>query len=145
MFFVPGVLGNVFDIYPLAQHLGSEQPLYGLRSLGLDEDEKPLTRMADIAAHHIKALQSIQPQAPYFLGGHSAGGKVVFEMAQQLQNQGQEVALLAIVDGLGVKTQKYQDFADWDKTKLINDLSSFYQGFLVIGTDISDSNDPAHI
>ncbi|NES46062.1 SDR family NAD(P)-dependent oxidoreductase, partial [Moorena sp. SIO2C4] len=130
LFFVPGVLGNVFDIYPLAQHLDSEQPLYGLRSLGLDEGEKPLTRMEDIAAHHIQALQAVQPEGPYFLGGHSAGGKVVFEMAQQLKNQGQEVALLAIMDGLGTNLQKYQDFAEWDNSKLIDDLSSFYQGSL---------------
>ncbi len=130
LFFVPGVLGNVFDIYPLAQHLGSEQPLYGLRTLGLDEGEEPLTRMADIAAHHIKALQAVQPQGPYFLGGHSAGGKVVFEMAQQLHNQGEEVNLLAIVDGLGTNLQKYQDFSEWDNTKLIDDFSSFYQGSL---------------
>ncbi|NEO91123.1 MAG: SDR family oxidoreductase, partial [Moorea sp. SIO3G5] len=130
LFFVPGVLGNVFDIYPLAQHLDSEQPLYGLRSLGLDEGEKPLTRMEEIAAHHIKALQAVQPKGPYFLGGHSAGGKVVFEMAQQLKNQGQEVALLAIMDGLGTNLQKYQDFSEWDNVKLIDDLSSFYQGSL---------------
>ncbi|NET63722.1 MAG: SDR family oxidoreductase [Moorea sp. SIO1G6] len=130
LFFVPGVLGNVFDIYPLAQHLDSEQPLYGLRALGLDEREKPLTRMEDIAAHHIQALQAVQPEGPYFLGGHSAGGKVVFEMAQQLKNQGQEVALLAIMDGLGTNLQKYQDFAEWDNSKLIDDLSSFYQGSL---------------
>ncbi len=130
LFFVPGVLGNVFDIYPLAQHLDSEQPLYGLRAFGLDDGEKPLTRMEDIAAHHIQALQAVQPKGPYFLGGHSAGGKVVFEIAQQLQNQGQEVALLAIMDGLGTNLQKYQDFADWDNTKLINDISSFYQGSL---------------
>lgn len=130
LFFVPGVFGNVFDIYPLAQHLGSEQPLYGLRSLGLNEDEKPLARMTDIAANHIKALQAVQPQGLYFLGGHSLGGKVVFEMAQQLQDRGQEVALLAIVDCLETNPQKYQDFSDWDNAKLINDLSSFYEGSL---------------
>ncbi|MDY7005043.1 MAG: SDR family oxidoreductase [Cyanobacteriota bacterium] len=130
LFFVPGVLGNVFDLYPLAQHLDSEQPLYGLRSLGLDEGEVPLTRMEEIAAHHIQALQAVQPNGPYFLGGHSAGGKVVFEMAQQLKNQGQEVALLAIIDGLGTNLQKYQDFSEWDNVKAIDDLSSFYQGSL---------------
>ncbi|EGJ33832.1 MULTISPECIES: thioesterase domain-containing protein [Moorena] len=51
-----------------------------------------------IAAHHIKALQAVQPNGPYLLGGHSFGGKVAFEMAQQLRNQGQEVSLLAIME-----------------------------------------------
>ncbi|AOY79738.1 MULTISPECIES: thioesterase domain-containing protein [Moorena] len=51
-----------------------------------------------IAAHHIKALQAVQPNEPYLLGGHSFGGKVAFEMTQQLRNQEQEVSLLAIMD-----------------------------------------------
>ena len=83
---------------PLARYLGNEQPFYGLRSLGLDEDIEPYTNMADIAAHHIRAIQEIQPSGPYFLGGHSFGGKVAFEMANQLCDRGQEVSLLAIMD-----------------------------------------------
>lgn len=37
-------------------------------------------------------LRSVQPKGPYFLGGWSFGGWVAFEMAQQLQNSGEEVA-----------------------------------------------------
>lgn len=58
-FCLPGILGNVFELEPLARYLGNEQPFYGLRSLGLDEDIEPHTNMADIAAHHIKAMQEI--------------------------------------------------------------------------------------
>ncbi|MDJ1183388.1 type I polyketide synthase [Roseofilum casamattae] len=130
LFVVPGVFGNIFDIYPLAKYLDSEQPLYGLRSLGLHECEKPLTRMVDIAALHIKSLQAIQPHGPYFLGGHSLGGKVVFEMAQQLRHQGEDVALLAIIDCLAANPLKYQNFAEWNNSQLIEDLSTFYEGSL---------------
>ena len=49
-----------------------------------------------MAAHYVAAIQTVQ--GPYFLGGWSLGGVVAFEMAQQLQKQGQEVALLAIID-----------------------------------------------
>ena len=38
------------------------------------------------------------PQGPYLLGGASFGGRVAFEMAQQLQAQGQRAALLALFD-----------------------------------------------
>ena len=41
---------------------------------------------------------SVQPHGPYRLGGASSGGVVAFEMAQQLQNAGQAVSLLALVD-----------------------------------------------
>ncbi|NES69912.1 MAG: non-ribosomal peptide synthetase, partial [Okeania sp. SIO2D1] len=90
--------GNVIYYSNLARHLSSDQPCYALQAVGLDGESEPFTRVEDIAAYNIKEIQSIQPQGPYFLGGHSFGGKVACEMAQQLQKQGQEVALLAILD-----------------------------------------------
>jgi thioesterase domain-containing protein len=51
-----------------------------------------------MAALYLRAIRAVQPQGPYFLGGWSFGGVVAFEMAQQLQAQGQAVALLAMLD-----------------------------------------------
>ncbi|NEP48579.1 MAG: KR domain-containing protein, partial [Moorea sp. SIO3C2] len=130
LFLVSGILGNVFDVQQLARHLGSEQPLYGLRTLGLEEDLQPYTCMADIAAHHIKAVQTVQPNGPYLLGGHSFGGKVAFEMAQQLRNQGQEVSMLAIMDIQVEVPVPEKDAAQWDNTKCITNLASIYESIL---------------
>jgi thioesterase domain-containing protein len=40
----------------------------------------------------------VQPRGPYLLGGWCTGGIVAFEMARQLQRQGQKVALLVLID-----------------------------------------------
>jgi thioesterase domain-containing protein len=40
----------------------------------------------------------VQPDGPYHLGGWSLGGVVAFEMARQLQELGQEVASLILID-----------------------------------------------
>jgi amino acid adenylation domain-containing protein len=97
-FCVPGGGGNVIYFYHLARYLGSDQPFYGLQAMGLDGKSEPDTRVEDIAARYIEALLSVQPQGPYLLGGHSGGGWVAFEMAQQLQKQGHRVDLVAILD-----------------------------------------------
>ncbi|AOX04306.1 hypothetical protein BJP34_14360 [Moorena producens PAL-8-15-08-1] len=97
-FLVPGGGGNVVYYSYLARYLSSDQPFYGLQAIGLDGESEPYTQVEDIAAHNIQEIQSVQPQGPYLLGGHSFGGKVAFEMALQLQKQGQEIALLAILD-----------------------------------------------
>ncbi|NEP33690.1 amino acid adenylation domain-containing protein [Moorena sp. SIO3B2] len=97
-FLVPGGGGNVVYYSYLARYLSSDQPFYGLQAIGLDGESEPFTRIEDMAAHNIQEIQSIQPQGPYLLGGHSFGGAVALEMAQQLQKQGQKVALLAILD-----------------------------------------------
>ena len=95
-FFGVHAAGGVFFYYDLARHLGPDQPFYGLQAQGLDGKQVPHIRIEDMAAHYIKEIRTIQPEGPYFLGGFSFGGTVVFEMAQQLQAQGQKVALLVM-------------------------------------------------
>ncbi|MBW4499701.1 MAG: amino acid adenylation domain-containing protein [Scytonema hyalinum WJT4-NPBG1] len=82
----------------LSLHLGQEQPLYGLQPQGLDGKQLPLTRIEEMAALYIKEIQTIQPNGPYFLGGYSMGGIIAYEIAYQLNRQGQKVALLAMFD-----------------------------------------------
>ncbi|MEH2296963.1 non-ribosomal peptide synthetase [Nostoc sp.] len=99
-FCVHPIFGVVFPYYELAHQLGKNQPFYGLQPIGLDGKTPPLTCIEDMATHYIEALRTVQPKGPYFLGGWSFGGWVAFEMAQQLQKSGEEVALLAVLDTL---------------------------------------------
>jgi amino acid adenylation domain-containing protein len=99
LFLVHPAGGHVFPYIYLAQYLGPDQPCYGLQARGLEEGQDPHTRIEDMAAYYIEALQTVQPAGPYLLGGWSMGGVVAFEMAQQLHAQGQRVALLALLDG----------------------------------------------
>jgi thioesterase domain-containing protein len=45
-----------------------------------------------------KQIQTLQPNGPYYLGGYSFGGVVAFEMARQLQEQGEQVGILVVLD-----------------------------------------------
>jgi surfactin synthase thioesterase subunit/acyl carrier protein len=98
LFLVHPAGGHVFPYLHLAKFLGPDQPCYGLQARGLEDGQDPHTRIEDMAAYYIQALQSVQPTGPYLLGGWSMGGVVAFEMAQQLHAQGQRVALLALLD-----------------------------------------------
>jgi thioesterase domain-containing protein len=99
LFLVHPAGGHVFPYIHLAQYLEPDQPCYGLQARGLEEGQEPHTRIEDMAAYYINAMQSVEPEGPYLLGGWSMGGVVAFEMAQQLHAQGQKVALLALLDG----------------------------------------------
>ena len=77
--------------------LGKNQPFYGLQSLGLNPGETPLTRISDMAAAYVAALKTVQSQGPYRVGGWSLGAFIAFEMARQLQEEG-EVAILLLLD-----------------------------------------------
>jgi len=122
-FCVPGTGGNVIYLYHLARHLGSDQPFYGLQARGLDGEQMPHTQVEDMAAYYIEALQTVQPQGPYFLGGHSFGSFVAFEMALQLLHQGQEVALLAILDTpASLPPKKPGEVEHYDDARYLTDV-----------------------
>ncbi|MEE8586625.1 MAG: alpha/beta fold hydrolase, partial [Acidobacteriota bacterium] len=94
--------GSVFGYLPLARCLDPDQPLYALQSPGLESDSQgqPCDRVEEMAALYLRELRTLRPQGPYSLGGHSLGGLVAFEMARRLVDQGQEVAMLALIDTL---------------------------------------------
>ncbi|MBI1877085.1 MAG: AMP-binding protein, partial [Chloroflexi bacterium] len=90
--------GMVLSYVNLARRLGPNQPFYGLQAVGLNGEQPPHTRIEAMAADYLQAVQTVQPHGPYLLGGWSMGSMVAFEMAQQLRQQGQQVALLALLD-----------------------------------------------
>ena len=88
--------GSVLCYVDLARHL--ERPFYGLQAENLYAPEPVDTSLEEMAAHYIIAIQTVQPQGPYLLGGWSLGGAVAFEMARQLKAQGQDIAMLVLID-----------------------------------------------
>lgn len=97
-FCIHGGDGGVLFYSKLASYLPPDQPFYGLQSQGLDGGELQCQSIDAMAALYIREIRGIQPGGPYFLGGYSFGGIVAFEMARQLREQGDEVALVALFD-----------------------------------------------
>lgn len=97
-FCVHGAGGHILLFEKVARHLGTDQPFFAFQAQGIEAGQEPFQRIEEMAALYVKALREFQPDGPYFLGGYSMGGMVAFEMAQQLQAQSQNVAVLAIID-----------------------------------------------
>ncbi len=98
LFLVHGAEGNVLIYRRLAHHLGPDQPVYGLQSLGLGADGEVARSFEDMAVEYIREIRSLQPEGPYLLGGYCLGGTLALEMARQLRSQGETVALIALLE-----------------------------------------------
>lgn len=90
--------GTVFCYLELARYLDPQQPLYGLQAQGVDGELPPHKEVGEMAACYIQAMRARQPQGPYQICGWSSGGIIAYELARQLQEQGQKVGLLALFD-----------------------------------------------
>jgi amino acid adenylation domain-containing protein len=98
LFVVHAAGGGVVAYADLARSLGPDQPVYGLQSPGLDDDQTPESSVEAMAAYYLTAIRSIQPEGPYRLVGWSVGGVIALELAQLLRRAGEAVELLALLD-----------------------------------------------
>lgn len=90
--------GHVFLYRDLARHLGESQTVYGLEPIGLDGAEEPIESIPEMARRYLEELKEAQPEGPYRFVGYCMGGAVSLEMARQLEDEGEEVELLTVID-----------------------------------------------
>ncbi len=97
-FLVAGMFGNVLNLRHLAQLIGGDRPFYGLQARGLLGDQAPHDTLPEAARDYIAEMRQVQPNGPYMLGGFSGGGLTAWEMARQLQEAGEQVSVLVLLD-----------------------------------------------
>ncbi|KUN18767.1 hypothetical protein AQJ23_39195 [Streptomyces antibioticus] len=82
----------------LLRHLRHDQAVHALQAPGLGDPGHCPASPADLVADYLARLRSVQPHGPYRLLGWSVGGLIAHLLAVRLQNEGEEVALLALLD-----------------------------------------------
>jgi amino acid adenylation domain-containing protein len=97
-FCIPPAASSVNHFAQLVGALSSDVPFCGMQALGLEPGEVPQDRIEDMATRYIADMRAVQPSGPYFIGGRCLGASIAYEMAQQLLDVGEDVALLAVLD-----------------------------------------------
>jgi amino acid adenylation domain-containing protein len=106
-FLIHGVGGGVMGYHDLVEGLGQDRPVYGVEAVGLNCDGAFDHSIDEMASRYIKVIRSCQPEGPYLLGGYCFGAVVAYEMACQLEKQGQDVALLALFEAILPAAKKH--------------------------------------
>jgi acetoacetyl-CoA synthetase len=81
----------------IARVIGVAATFYGLRINAFESADADLS-VETVARQHLEALRAITPHGPYALLGYSFGGLVAYEMAVQLRQSGEHIALLGLLD-----------------------------------------------
>jgi amino acid adenylation domain-containing protein/FkbH-like protein len=136
LFLVHGAGGDVLWGYAnLAAHLPSDQPIYGIKSrgqVGLEE----FSLLPEMASWYLQVVREFQPDGPYYLGGYCFGGNVAYEMARQLYQQGQVVALVALIDSAPANAG-YENINWWRADfpgRFVRNFSRWLQDFAALET-----------
>ena len=96
-FCVHGAGGNVLNMRPLAMALPADLPFYCFQDKGLDGSE-PFESIEENARCYVDEIRQMQPHGPYYLGGTCHGGRLAFQMARTLEELGEPVAALVLID-----------------------------------------------
>ena len=90
--------GHVLFYKGLADNVPKDQPVYAVQAEGLDGTDFSYDSMEEMTAHYLNEIRKVQPDGPYHLLGMCFSNAVVFEMTKQLNQLGEAVDLLVIVD-----------------------------------------------
>ncbi|QIQ06480.1 non-ribosomal peptide synthase/polyketide synthase [Streptomyces liangshanensis] len=125
---------------PLAGFVPAGIPLYGLQARDADASGGLPGSIREMAEEYVRELRTVQPSGPYHLLGWSMGGRVAQEMAVQLQEDGQHVALVimggyapAPIDTLDSAEKAAQgaaeESAELDEAPSLHDLAGLPEYF----------------
>ncbi|MBD2043729.1 SDR family NAD(P)-dependent oxidoreductase [Microcoleus sp. FACHB-672] len=106
LFLVHDADGETMLYLNLARLLNPERPVYGLRPYSKNGFPILHTRLSEMVNYYIEKIRNVQPQGPYLLGGLCAGGVIAYAIAEELQTQGEKVALVALIDSLDVQAPR---------------------------------------
>lgn len=82
----------------LTHHLDPDRPVYALQDRGLNGPDRLHRSVEDMAADYVAEIRARRPHGPYQLLGWSFGGLVAHAMACLLQDAGERVERLVLLD-----------------------------------------------
>ncbi|MDO5103942.1 MAG: amino acid adenylation domain-containing protein [Lautropia sp.] len=98
LFCIHAGMGTIFDYQPLARALHGVRPMYGLSCRMLLDSTHYDRSLDQMAQDYVTMIRTIQTSGPYHLLGWSLGGTLVALMTRILEDAGDEVRFLGMVD-----------------------------------------------
>jgi thioesterase domain-containing protein len=99
--------------------LPADLPVYVLQAKGLD-GSAPFESVEETAQCYVEEIRKVQPHGPYQLSGMSYGTLVAFEMARVLEQLGESVSALFLIDSMNPAFPKMMP-----KTELVSRLVTY--------------------
>ncbi|EOM2810987.1 thioesterase domain-containing protein, partial [Serratia marcescens] len=109
--------GFAWQYSGLSRYLPGSYPIIGLQSPRPDGAIATCEDIEQMVDRHLANLRRLQPQGPYYLLGYSLGGTLAHSMAARLQQQGEEVAFLGMLDTYPPEGQDWTGPSEEDAQK----------------------------
>lgn len=99
--------GFAWQFSVLSRYLDPHWSIIGIQSPRPDGAMSAATTLDDVCDQHLITLLTQQPHGPYYLLGYSLGGTLAQSIAARLQQRGEQVAFLGLLDTWPPETQNW--------------------------------------
>jgi thioesterase domain-containing protein/acyl carrier protein len=107
LFVVHGALGFAFFNRTFVSEVGDDRPIYLFQAPGLDGRTEPRGSIEEIARLYVASILEIQPTGPYNIAALCTGSFIALEMCNLIQEAGQMIARLILLDPYPVPPSMY--------------------------------------
>lgn len=115
IFMIHAAGGSIYGYKQLVKYLKTKYTVYAIAYDNTYQFKE--NSIECVAQRYIEEIKSIQPDGEYYLGGYSFGGNVALEMALQLENNGDVVKDIIMIDSLVPETYAKETPDDREYTK----------------------------
>ncbi len=108
--------GTVFGYRRLAEHLGQVRPVFAIQSAEIAGLPEAPANFESMCRHYLCELLHRQSGGQFRLAGWSLGGAIAFRLAEMLEQAGQEVAWVGLLDTLDAGKRQplsFEEFLTW--------------------------------
>ncbi|WP_286329997.1 non-ribosomal peptide synthetase [Streptomyces sp. MBT42] len=126
----------------LLRHLDADRPVYGVQSPGLAGELPDAADVAELCERYLTEIRAVQPEGPYHFAGYSFGGTVAHTLAAMLQERGEEVAFLALLDAYPPERDdwSYLETPEW-RERLEQEENGFLLSVAGLGAEAAGRGD----
>ena len=97
IFCLYGHTGDIDVYFNLAEALGDDQPVFGIRSAALENSSRLPQSMEEAASEVLRCIRKIQPHGALVVVGYSWAGLLAFEVTRQLAKTGEVQCYTALI------------------------------------------------
>lgn len=113
IFCVASAGGTVGAYLKLVAVLRYEGEIIGVRDPYVTGEREPTESFDRWVDRYLDAIRERHPSGPYCIVAYSSAGAFGYELAQRLRLSGAEVALLALIDPLGIEGDRWWRYGWW--------------------------------
>jgi enterobactin synthetase component F len=113
LYLISSAGGTLGAYSKLVGALGKARDVVGVRDPFLWDARDPAGGFQAWVTQYVDAIRERQPSGPYYVVAYSSAGAFGYEIARRLRSDGNEVALLALIDPLALDRGSNRRFGYW--------------------------------